>query len=58
MLHLVFMYPLEILGLDSPMRRPSSFKKLDLKAQDESMWDKVSISSSPGYKVELVVSLR
>ncbi|KAL3192992.1 hypothetical protein MRX96_058498 [Rhipicephalus microplus] len=47
--------PAHLLALDSPMRRPCSLKKLDLKAEEESMWDKVSINSSPGFKVEFVL---
>lgn len=47
--------PTHLLALDSPMRRPCSLKKLDLKAEEESMWDKVSINSSPGFKVEFVL---
>ncbi|KAH8019913.1 hypothetical protein HPB51_023436 [Rhipicephalus microplus] len=50
--------PAHLLALDSPMRRPCSLKKLDLKAEEESMWDKVSINSSPGFKVEFVYCAR
>lgn len=47
--------PAHLLALDSPMRRPCSLKKLDLKAEEEGMWDKVSINSSPGFKVDFVL---
>lgn len=46
--------PAHLVALDSPLRRPSSLRKLDLKSEEESAWEKVSICSSPGYKVEFV----